>query len=155
MRFTGSFATATINLAQFENILKEHLEAELKKVANVWLTAVTDLVPVWSGMSQGSLLELRDLINGRLIITPVSGVKSRIPQGRSVGTAIPNFDNLNDFNITITTDVPHYNVQEYENVGISPSAPWHSLDAGAAAAYPVLKAVRLIAPIVTSKQIKV
>jgi len=154
MRFTGSFATATINLAQFENILKEHLEVELKKVANVWLTAVTDLVPVWSGMSQGSLLELRDLINGRLIISPVSGVKSRIPQGRSLGTAILNTD-LNDFNITITTDVPHYNIQEYVNVNVSPSAPWRSLEAGAVAAYPLLKSVRLIAPIITGKQIKV
>jgi hypothetical protein len=154
MKFTGSFTTATINLTQFENMLKEHLETELKKVANVWLTAVTDLVPVWSGMSQGSLLELRDLINGRLIISPVSGVKSRIPQGRSLGTAILNTD-LNDFNITITTDVPHYNIQEYVNVNVSPSAPWRSLEAGAVAAYPLLKSVRLIAPIITGKQIKV
>lgn len=152
MRFDGTFAAATINTIQFEKVLKNHLKIELRKVANAWLLGVVGKIPVWSGMSRGSLLELVKLINGKLVITPKGGVKSRITEGRSLGTAIENLD-LNDFSITITTDVDHYNLQEYTNVDISQSAPWGSLIAGAAMAWPVLKNVRLMTPALKVKRI--
>jgi len=154
MRFTGEFILPTIDINAYKALLKKHLQKELHKVANTWLLGVVGKVPVWSGMSQGSLLSLVELINGTLIITPKSGVKSRIIQGHSLGTVKEKLD-LSDFNITIITDVPHYNVQEYTNVGVSKSAPWGSLVAGAETAWPVLKSVRLIAPRLKITKIKI
>jgi len=154
MKFTGFFTTATINIDKYEEELKAHLKRELHAVASDWIEAVTGRVPVWSGMSQGSLLELAELINETLIISSIGGVKSRIDYGKALGSAKPNY-NLKDFKITITTNVEHYNIQEFKNVGVSKSAPWHSLIAGKDAALKRMNNVKLIIPKIESKRITI
>lgn len=154
MKFTGSFALAEIDINKYKELLRQHLVKELKRVAGAWFEGAILKIPVWSGMSQASLLELVDLLNGTLLIEPIGNAPNRIAKGMALGTATLNQD-FSDFNITIVTDVPHYNVQEYRNVGVSKSAPWHSLEAGQAAASEIIKTVRLIAPEILSKRIKV
>ncbi len=139
MRFTGQFTGIKFDLAAYKKRLETLLNKKLQEAANSWLLGVTGRVPVWSGMSQASLLALTELINGTLVITP--RVASRIPEGNALGTA-----EKKDFIITITTSVPHYNVQEVRNVGISKSAPWRSLIAGAAAYKAFVKDIKLPAP---------
>lgn len=143
MRFTGQFTGAKLDLSSYKKKMNAYLEAKLHEAANSWLQAVTGRVPVWSGMARGSLLELSELVSGKLAITPK--VKSRIPLGQSLGTAIQD-----DFIIIITTAVPHYTLQEYTNVGVSKSAPWRSLNAGATACKEVIKNVRLPKPKIKS-----
>ncbi|MFA5758507.1 MAG: hypothetical protein WC942_03930 [Clostridia bacterium] len=154
MKFTGTFIGAKIDIAQYENKLKKHLRSQLRNIAKAWLEGATGRVPIWSGMSQASLLKLAELVNEPLVISPKGNVPSRIPEGRILGTAIENLD-LKDFNITIITDVPHYNVQEFKNVGVSKSAPWHSLKSGQAMAKPVLDRTTLLKPLIKPIQFKV
>ena len=130
---------AKLDLSSYEKRMKAYLDAKLHEGANAWLKAVTNRVPVWSGMARGSLLELTELIGGTILISPK--VSSRIPLGQSLGTAIQE-----DFIITITTAVPHYTLQEYTNVNISKSAPWRSLEAGATAYRENIKDIKLPKP---------
>lgn len=134
MKITGQFVGLKLDSGAYLARLREQLTRELQRVARAWLGGVTGRVPIWSGMSQAALLTLSELANGRLVISPKSNVKSRIPQGRSLGTVIPKYGPT-EFTYTIITDVPHYNIQEYTKVarGGSPSAPWRSLLAGEAA----------------------
>ena len=148
MKFTGYFTGAKLDLSAYRRRLEQHLDQELQKTAKIWLGAVTGRVPVWSGMARGSLLELAELIDGRILIQPK--VASRIMQGRTLGTV-----QQTDFIITITTTVPHYVEQEYKNVGVSKSAPWLSFQAGAAAYRQAAQSVRLLKPIYTPKYFKV
>ncbi|KKL52037.1 hypothetical protein LCGC14_2289490 [marine sediment metagenome] len=133
MKFTGTFIGAKLDLQEYKSRLQDHLWRELKLAANAWLTGTGGRVPVWSGMARGSLLELNELINGTIVIAPLR-VPSRISQGRSLGTAIPE-SSSELAQITITTNVEHYNIQEHSKVasGGSPSAPWKSFEAGAVA----------------------
>ena len=124
MKFTGHLTGAKLDLQAYKSELDKYLEKVLRQAANAWLRGVTGRVPVWSGMAKASLLELSEMVNGNVVITP--RVKSRIPLGRSLGTAVRD-----DFTITITTKVPHYTLQEHTNVGVSRSAPWQSLQRGA------------------------
>jgi len=87
-------------------------------------------------MARGSLLELAELISGRILIQPK--VASRIPLGRALGTA-----EQIDFILTITTEVPHYVLQEYKNVGVSRSAPWLSFESGAIAYREAVKETKI------------
>jgi len=148
VKFTGQFTGAKLDLASYEKKMKARLEANLHMAANAWLKAASGRVPVWSGMARGSLLELTELIGGTLAITP--RVTSRIPLGQSLGTA-----EQEDFIITITTAVPHYTLQEYKNVGVSRSAPWHSLIKGADAYRHVTKDFKLLAPEIKPVKINV
>ena len=136
MRFKGTFTGASIDLNAYERKVRQHLDQELQRVARAWLGAVSGKVPVWSGMALGSLLELTDLIDGRISISPK--VASRIGKGHVLGTA-----KQDDFLITVTTRVKHYVIQEGKNVGVSPTAPWKSFDAGKVAYKIAVQNVRL------------
>lgn len=146
MKFTGVFIGAKLDLQEYQSRLQEYLWQELKTAAKAWLAGTGGRVPVWSGMAKGSLLELSELINGTLVVSPLK-VPSRIPLGRSLGTALPEITPTSA-QITITTDVEHYNIQEVGRAakGGSPSAPWRSLEAGADAYRGAVKDVRLPLP---------
>lgn len=128
MKFTGRFTGATLDTRAWRAQLRNHLEAKLNEGAKAWLGGVTGRVPVWSGMSQASLLKLSELVGGTIIISPKQGVKSRIPQGRDLGSATLVITDT-DFTITIVTEVPHYTYQEYKK-GVSRTSPWFSQFAG-------------------------
>lgn len=151
MRFTGQFIGAKLDLGAYRARMESYLKEKLCEATQAWVSGVTGRVPIWSGMSQASLLEVVELIGGQLVITPKA--KSRIQQGRALGTAEPKFG-PNDFTITITTDVPHYNVQEYTYVGISKSAPWLSLKNGELFARPILDSTLLPQPYIKPVKIK-
>ncbi len=144
MKFTGRFTGLKLDLQAWKNQLRDYLEPKLHEFVKVWIEAVTGRVPVWSGMARASLLEASELVGGTVVIHPKGGVKSRIPQGRALGTAEPKITE-HDFIITIITKVPHYTYQEYNKPtrGGSPSAPWFSQIAGATAFRKVAKDVIL------------
>lgn len=149
MKFTGTFTGIKLDLSSYMRQLEEHLTSELHRVANAWLQVVAGSrgrVPLWSGMARASLLELSELINGRIVLSP-KRAKSRVPQGRALGTAIPKITSSSAF-ITIITDVEHYSVQEYQKLAIgSPRAPWHSLLAGELAYHEAARSTVLPPPI--------
>ena len=142
MKFTGHFTGPQLDLKAWKAELRTYLEPKLNEYVREWLRAVTGRVPVWSGMSQASLLAISEMVGGRLVISPK--VKSRIPQGRALGTATPNIIET-AFTITVITKVPHYTHQEYRKSprGGSPSAPWFSLFAGAEAFRAIAQDVQL------------
>lgn len=144
MKITGQFTGARLDLQAWKRKLRQELDIELNRAVRAWLGGVTGRVPVWSGMSQASLLSVSELVGGQLVVSPKGGVKSRIPSGKQLGTAVKEITDT-DFTITVTTDVPHYNVQEDSRSarGGSPSAPWKSLVAGAVAFNAVAQDVRL------------
>ena len=141
MKFIGQFLGARIE--EYQQQLREAMIDALEEGAKIWLQAVVGRVPLWSGMARGSLLELRELINGKIVFTPLKA-KSRVPSGRSLGTAEPDYEK-DKVTLTITTNVSHYTAQEYRS-GVSPTAPWRSLDAGAVAFKSYAESMKFLMP---------
>ena len=154
MKFTGKFVGIKLDRQAYLVFLQEYLQKKLFEVTNVWLNAATGRVPVWSGMAKGSLLVLANLVDSTLLITPRRGIKSKIALGEIMGTAIPDWETPGRALITISTEVPHYVLQEFQNVGVSKSAPWLSFEAGAAAYKVAVQTVKLPAPFYKSVNIK-
>lgn len=147
MKFTGKFVGVKLDLPKYQRQLENYLVDLLHEGANAWLQAVAGSggrVPLWSGMARASLLELSELVSGRVALTPLKG-PSRISEGRSLGTATQEISE-SKVQITIKTMVPHYSLQESANVGVSKSAPWNSLLAGKLAYLEVVKDARLPGP---------
>ena len=143
MKFTGHFTGAKLDLSAYLQQLEAHLTNELHRVTKKWLRAVTGRVPVWSGMSRGSLKRVALEIGTSLVITPKH--KSRVNLGISFGDVDAKYGPT-DFTIVISTRVPHYVLQESKNVGVSKSAPWQSFEAGNAAYLAAVESVRLPVP---------
>ncbi len=146
MKFTGKFTGIKLDRQAYLTFLQEYLQKKLFEVTNVWLNATTGRVPVWSGMAKGSLLVLANLVDSTLLITPRRGIRSKIALGEAMGTAILDVETPGRALITISTEVPHYVIQEFRNVGVSKSAPWLSFEAGATAYKVAVQTVKLPAP---------
>lgn len=129
----GYVTLGTIDIKQFKKQFKQEMTLNLHKVVKAWLMAATGKVPIWSGMAMGSLLEVSETVNGGLIITPKTGIKSRIELGRSLGSVDAKYG-PRIYSMIIKSSVPHYVVQDMTNVGISLTAPWMSFPTGMSAA---------------------
>lgn len=150
MRFYGEFVSAKLNVEVYKKLVDDVLGNALLEGANIWLTAVTGRVPLWSGMARASLLELSRLINGKILLSPLKA-KSRIPIGESLGSARVLSD-FPSYIFEVATQVPHYTLQEFTSVSPrgSPTAPWRSFQAGQDAFFEYAKSVRL-PPVVFDK----
>lgn len=156
MKFTGTFVGIRFDLPKYQRQLEAYLIDLLHEGANEWLKAVAGpggRVPLWSSMARASLLELSELISGRIALTPLKG-PSRISEGRSLGTATQEISE-SKVQITIETMVPHYSLQERANVGVSKSAPWNSLLAGKLAYLEVVKDARLPGPVLKPVKMRI
>lgn len=86
MKFTGKLVAPRLNLDAYKDMLHRALEEALAQACEMWLAATVDAeVPVWSGASQATFLELAGRIGRPLPIAPV--VQSRIGQGVAEGHA--------------------------------------------------------------------
>lgn len=143
MRFHGQFVAARLNVEAYRKSVDEVLGNALEEGARIWLTAVTGRVPLWSGMARASLLDLSRLVNGKILLSPLKA-KSRIPLGESLGTARILSD-FPSYIFEVATSVPHYTLQEFTSVRPrgSPTAPWHSFEAGQDAFFEYARSVRL------------
>ena len=158
MKFTGTFVGIKLDLLLYQQQLQDYLVEILHEGAKAWLMAVAGRggrVPLWSGMARASLLELSELIDGTVVLSPLKA-PSRVPQGRFLGTATQEISKSN-VQITIETSVPHYTLQEYQRAkqGGSPRAPWQSLIAGAVAFQLATKNAKLPKPKFRSLRMKV
>lgn len=156
MKFTGTYVGIKFDLPKYRQQLEDHLVRLLHQGAKAWLQVVAGSggrVPLWSGMARASLLELSELIDGRVVLSPLKA-SSRISKGRALGTAIQEISE-SKVQLTIETMVPHYSLQERANVGVSKTAPWQSLLAGRLAFQLVVAYGRLPKPIFKPLNMKV
>jgi len=155
MKFTGTFTGGTISAEKYSTRLQSYLKEKILDITGYWLTAVTDLVPIWSGMAQGSLTDVAELVGTNLLIAPVAGAPDRSFIGSMQGHAILDAEIVGLVTVEISTSVPHYVLQEYENVGVSPSAPWESFTAGAGTFKVLATEVKIPKPIIQPKKYNV
>jgi hypothetical protein len=133
MKFIGHYTGIGFDLSDYKRQLQDYLVETLHKGTKAWLKVVAGRggrVPLWSGMARASLLEVSQLVDGTVVLSPLK-VPSRISQGRTLGKATQRILE-SKVDITIETSVPHYTLQEYQRAkqGGSPRAPWKSLEAG-------------------------
>jgi hypothetical protein len=150
MKFTGSFVGLTLDYSDTIKALEEHLVSELHRCTGAWVQEIAGpggRVPLWSGMARASLLEVSQLVNSQIVISPLKA-PSRVAEGRSLGTAEQTI-RPDLVQIEITTDVEHWNIQEYEKVstGGSPKAPWRALEFAAVAFLACAETVSLPSPV--------
>ena len=151
-KFRGYITTGHIDISEFEIQLKKEMTFNLHKVVRAWLMAATGRVPIWSGMAMGSLLEVSETIGGGLVITPRSGVKSRINLGRTLGSADATYG-PSEYTMIIKSSVPHYVEQDASNVGVSVTAPWMSFPVGMAAAIEAAASIKVSGPKIKTRRI--
>lgn len=139
-----------VNKGKFTKAFEAKAESLMKKAAAAWLRAVIIAVPIWTGFARGSL-KFADGPRGNLsrflqVAVPTSS-RRKFPKwyyhpGRKRIRKIP--ENAGRFahytfsttrhvyTFTYTSTVIHFLIEDFFG-RVSPSAPWHSGEAGRAA----------------------
>lgn len=146
----------TFNRGGFTKALDAKLDRSMILAARAWLEAVLKQVPVWSGQAAGSAklatgrsgpssgLFLYQFVKAQL--PPLSPLHSRRNKNPSTGGAQGRYtfsSSRNQYRFTFQSDVIYFVIQDFYNIGVSPSAPWGALEAGAAAFSKSLRSVNL------------
>jgi hypothetical protein len=153
MKFVSTLFAPRIDLAAYKKALNETLKERLALAAFQYLDAVLAKVPVWSGASAATFLQLAKTIDYPLGIQPETQLGFGISYGRAHGTG--KFDVAKDgmFFFTYSTTLAHL-VWNESNPPPGPGqfgvlkrpGPYHFQEAGRLAFEKVANSTRLPNP---------
>ncbi len=83
MKFTGALVSIELDMADYRKRLHEQLSEDIAHAASVWMEAVLQEIPVWSGASWATFIRLSRAIGRTLAISPTT--INRIPYGQRHG----------------------------------------------------------------------
>lgn len=163
MNFKGTFFAPRLDLTAYKKALHDELKERLAEAVFQYLDAVLAKVPVWSGASAATFLQLARSISFPLSITPTTQLGLGVSFGESHGTG--KFDDSGReglFLFTYTTTLAHL-IWNEQNPPPGPGqfgvlkhpGPYRFREAGAAAFDKVAHAVRLPDPFKSLKLRKI
>jgi hypothetical protein len=119
--------------------IDKKMQSAVYQAARAWLRAVILKVPVWSGQALGSVkyakgrygpsagLFLGQYLKIQIPLYPVFPRPNKNPQTGGVQGRYSFSHSNNQYRFSYQTSVIYFVIQEFYNVGVSPSAPWHAL----------------------------
>lgn len=116
----------------FRKTVDAALQTQLRMAAREWLRAVIPRVPVYTGMSRGTLQPLGQFLR---VAVPISPVASRPGYSIEGGAAASSFSFTKEgayYYFTWNNEVLQYQINEFHRVPLPlrHPTPWRSLDAG-------------------------
>ena len=119
IKVQGFYSRYTVDVTGFTKTTDGIMEIQMRQAAREWLRAVIVKVPVWTGMSRGSLKPLGAFLRVKV---PISPVASRKGMGIAAGEKKSSFEFTKEngrYIFRFEENVAHYTVNEYYNANVS------------------------------------
>ena len=121
MRLTGTLQVPRLNIAAYKKRLAEDMIDALTQAAFEWIQAATAEIPVWSGASHATFLELSREIGFQLQISQPGTAPNRVAYGTKHGDGDFISDaNTGIFSFKYETDLKHLVYNEFNNANLTP-----------------------------------
>lgn len=121
MKFRGTLSIPSLDVEGYLTKLDRVLTDAIQNAAREWLHATVVEVPVWSGASVATFLKLAAAVAFPLGVSPITGVKSRIPLGTANSTGSLDLDkSTGRYTFTYGTTLAHLIWNEFNNANASP-----------------------------------
>lgn len=142
-QFKGTIKKVALEKSKFTKTLDEACATQVRQAARAFLRAALTKIPLYTGMSQASLVPLARFLNVSLHpkITELAashGHKDRTAEGERLGKSAFKFKNTKQLH-TFEFNIPdfYFRVNEFEKAPASfkltNETPWRSFDEGLAA----------------------
>lgn len=123
MRIKATFELPSFDKAAYNRQLSEVMTAALQEGARVWLRAAINLIPVWSGESQGTFEPLARAVGMPLLIRPAATARNfprRRNASRDTGEIDAGRGARGVFSFEYGTDLAHLVYNEFNNANVNP-----------------------------------
>jgi len=137
MKFSATFELAQVDLGLYQKALDQTLREALAHAVFEYINEVLSVIPVWSGASRATFLQLARQISMYIPIVPTawggtgaknhpsaSSILNRIPLGERCGTGKLNMDiGTGKYNFEYTNDLHYLTYNEYHDANSEKSDP--------------------------------
>ena len=156
MRWTANLTNFSLDLGSYKRALHAEMTKAVQEAARQYLRAtVASLIPVWSGASAATFIELAQKVAYPLGVRPKRGVKNRVALGQHLGQGEVEYGPTR-YVFKYSTSLPHLIWNESHNANVDPDpglyskltnpGPYHFQRAGQAAFLQYASGVRLPNP---------
>lgn len=119
MKWKAKLQSPRINMEAYQRTLHEEMSEVITRAAFAWLTSVLEQIPVWSGASHATFLQLSRQVGYTLSVSPRA--MSRIPYGQSQGDGEIIADPVKGYYaFNYETTLKHLIYNEYNNANADP-----------------------------------
>lgn len=121
-KFSKTLRPLVFDLEAYRRQLEREVQEVLARAAFQWIVTATGIIPVWSGASHGTFLDLAQAIGYNLSISPSrTSPTNESAAGRAVsdGDFVVNAA-TGQFYFSYSTDLPHLVYNEYNNANEDP-----------------------------------
>ena len=160
MKFTGTLVAPRLDMAKYRSALDKHLRETIAEALMTWLEAtVLAEVPVWSGASRATFLQLARTIAYDIPIFPVA--PSRVSRGMSESSGSLETDEMKGrYVFKYQTTLPWLIINEYFDATqwgfhLKKPGPYDFQNKGQAAFRKFAETVRLPSPFDCLKSTKI
>jgi hypothetical protein len=140
MRMKARFVIPQINVEGYKEALNQQMFDAVLHGAFAYLDAVTQIVPVWSGASRATFLQLAREVGYPLVVSGQAQAPSRVPLGIAESTGDFSNDPNGIVKFIYATTLKHLVYNEYNNANETPDdtlfaklnqpGPYHFQEAG-------------------------
>ena len=126
MKFSATFQLAQVDLGSYQKALDQTLREALAHAVFEYINEVLSVIPVWSGASRATFLQLARQISMDIPIVPNAwgGILNRIPLGERCGTGKLNMDiGTGKYNFEYTNDLHYLTYNEYHDANSEKADP--------------------------------
>jgi len=162
MKFKGVFRAPQVNFTKWKQQLEEELSTELARSAGEWLATAVAAIPVWSGAARATLIDLGNLINFHVQVSPKSTAPDRRGIGKREGRGELIIDsNKGQFEFSYSTTLDHLIFNETQSnqkadpnifKGLLTPIPYKFLEKSRRVWEAAVQSVRLPAPVIKAGQ---
>ena len=118
MKFKAQFSVPHIDVSAYQKTLDRYMTQKIAEALLVWLEAVINEIPVWSGASRATFMKVAQRISFNIPIVPVT--RSRISRGMDESTGGLEPFEKGRYVFYYSTMLPWLIWNEYHNANVDP-----------------------------------
>jgi len=159
MALSAKLQIPQINISGYRTATHELLLETITEAAKAWLQNANDIIPVWSGASRATFLDLANHVRFLWPIEPVA--KSRTALGYDLGDATFEANKATStYSFSYSTTLAHLIINEYHDATqwgfhLRHPGPYHFQEKGRQALRRITVSMPALAPFIKNKSIRV
>ena len=159
MGLTAKLKIPQIDVSSYRTATHDCLSETITKAAIAWIDNAEGIIPVWSGASRATFLDLANKVGYQLMIDPVAA--SRIELGYENSTADFTADKqTSTYSFKYSTSLAHLIINEYNDATqwgfhLKRPGPYHFQQAGRNALRRITVSMPALRPFIKTKSVRV
>ena len=159
MGLTAKLQIPQIDVSSYRTATHDRLSETITEAAKAWIDNAEGIIPVWSGASRATFLDLANKVGYQLMIDPVAASRIELGYENGVATFTANKEE-STYSFSYSTSLAHLIINEYYDATqwgfhLKRPGPYHFQEAGRNALRRITVSMPTLKPFIQKKSVRV